>query len=178
MHEFGHNLGLRHGGNENTNRKPNYISIMSYNYQLGGLRFDGIDGNLDYSSLRINSVSESSLNELLAFSGFAGTTEADLAHYGVRLCSGWLSGNASSNLDFDRDGMIETLVSADLDCDSSSSDTFNASQNDWDNLVFDGGGSIGDGLLGASEGLSLRYGISRIQRLAPQHVEPCMTEFE
>jgi len=37
MHEFGHNLGLRHGGDENTNYKPNYFSIMNYLYQLGGL---------------------------------------------------------------------------------------------------------------------------------------------
>lgn len=34
MHEFGHNLGLRHGGNENKNYKPNYVSIMNYMYQL------------------------------------------------------------------------------------------------------------------------------------------------
>lgn len=34
MHEFGHNLGLRHGGDENKNFKPNYISIMNYMYQL------------------------------------------------------------------------------------------------------------------------------------------------
>lgn len=37
MHEFGHNLGLRHGGFENTNYKPNYVSIMNYTYQLPGL---------------------------------------------------------------------------------------------------------------------------------------------
>jgi hypothetical protein len=34
MHEFGHNLNLRHGGNENVNNKPNYVSIMNYLYQL------------------------------------------------------------------------------------------------------------------------------------------------
>ncbi|MFN3266172.1 MAG: zinc-dependent metalloprotease family protein [Deinococcales bacterium] len=34
MHEFGHNLGLRHGGDENLNYKPNYVSIMNYMYQL------------------------------------------------------------------------------------------------------------------------------------------------
>jgi hypothetical protein len=37
MHELGHNLGLRHGGNEDTNYKPNYWSIMNYLYQLNGL---------------------------------------------------------------------------------------------------------------------------------------------
>ena len=37
MHELGHNLNLRHGGNENTNYKPNYWSVMNYLYQLNGL---------------------------------------------------------------------------------------------------------------------------------------------
>lgn len=31
-HEFGHTLGLYHGGNEEVNCKPNYPSIMSYHY--------------------------------------------------------------------------------------------------------------------------------------------------
>lgn len=37
MHEWGHNLGLLHGGNDNVNYKPNYYSIMNYHYQLSGL---------------------------------------------------------------------------------------------------------------------------------------------
>lgn len=37
MHEFGHNLSLRHGGNEDVNYKPNYYSVMNYLYQLRGL---------------------------------------------------------------------------------------------------------------------------------------------
>jgi hypothetical protein len=37
MHELGHNLGLRHGGDEDTNWKPNYLSVMNYLYQLWGL---------------------------------------------------------------------------------------------------------------------------------------------
>lgn len=28
MHEFGHNLKLRHGGDENLNYKPNYLSPL------------------------------------------------------------------------------------------------------------------------------------------------------
>ena len=35
MHELGHNLGLRHGGDENCNYKPNYNSVMNYLYQAG-----------------------------------------------------------------------------------------------------------------------------------------------
>jgi hypothetical protein len=37
MHELGHNLGLRHGGDEDLNDKPNYWSVMNYTYQLFGL---------------------------------------------------------------------------------------------------------------------------------------------
>ncbi|HYD94872.1 MAG TPA: hypothetical protein VEC01_06070 [Noviherbaspirillum sp.] len=37
MHEFGHNLGLQHGGNEEVNYKPNHYSIMNYMYQFAGL---------------------------------------------------------------------------------------------------------------------------------------------
>lgn len=37
MHEFGHNLGLSHGGNESNNYKPNYYSIMNYMYSFPGL---------------------------------------------------------------------------------------------------------------------------------------------
>jgi hypothetical protein len=37
MHEFGHNLGLRHGGNDEVNYKPNHYSVMNYMYQFAGL---------------------------------------------------------------------------------------------------------------------------------------------
>jgi len=37
MHEFGHNLGLYHGGTDSVNYKPNYLSIMNYLYQLNGV---------------------------------------------------------------------------------------------------------------------------------------------
>jgi len=37
MHELGHNLGLKHGGAEASNFKPNYISVMNYAYNLNGI---------------------------------------------------------------------------------------------------------------------------------------------
>src|SRR4030095_3103071 len=40
LHELGHSLGLGHGGGDGINRKPNYISIMSYNYQMRGAIYD------------------------------------------------------------------------------------------------------------------------------------------
>lgn len=44
-HELGHTLALGHGGGDGTNWKPNYLSIMSYTWQLNGLTFD-FDGDL------------------------------------------------------------------------------------------------------------------------------------
>ncbi|OIO90775.1 MAG: hypothetical protein AUK03_12425 [Anaerolineae bacterium CG2_30_64_16] len=44
LHELGHSLGLGHGGGDSINRKPNYISIMSYDHQFRGVTYD-LDGD-------------------------------------------------------------------------------------------------------------------------------------
>lgn len=68
MHELGHNLGLRHGGHEPANQKPNYGSIMNYRYLS-----IGADGNCDarpdtgllaYSEEVWGSVDESAIDEV------------------------------------------------------------------------------------------------------------------
>ena len=77
MHELGHNLLLRHGGNENCNYKPNYNSVMNYKYQ-----FPGVDntcnslgnGVLNYSTGSRISLNENNLNENL---GVCGATPID-----------------------------------------------------------------------------------------------------
>ncbi len=60
MHEFGHTLGLLHGGAENQNYKPNYYSIMNYLYQLNGLPTIGnVEGDryyYEYSQLGYTSI--------------------------------------------------------------------------------------------------------------------------
>lgn len=51
-HELGHNLGLRHGGFQNRNNKPNYNSVMNYRHQFPGVDTNGNsfgNGLLDYS---------------------------------------------------------------------------------------------------------------------------------
>jgi hypothetical protein len=47
MHEFGHLLGFRHGGDDAINCKPNYRSVMNYNRQFSGNPIVG--RRLDYS---------------------------------------------------------------------------------------------------------------------------------
>jgi subtilisin-like proprotein convertase family protein len=83
MHELGHNLLLRHGGNTNCNWMPNYNSVMNYRYQ-----FPGIDSNascdaignsgetnvLSYSIGARLSLNENALNE---FAGVCGAPPID-----------------------------------------------------------------------------------------------------
>lgn len=101
-HELGHNLGLRHyssGSTSDDDYPPNLPSIMSYRYQLGGVKdqmeSQGLVGNdhlfksLDYSSGRLPTVNESTLVE----SRGLGIVPVDWD------CSGFISGVANQNLD-------------------------------------------------------------------------------
>ena len=60
MHELGHNLNLRHGGNVDENCKPNYLSVMSYSFQFSN--YDG-DRPLDYSRKTQVKLDENALVE-------------------------------------------------------------------------------------------------------------------
>lgn len=76
-HELGHNLGLRHSGDQSQGvvgaYKPNYASIMCYRYQLNAVRqemmCEGMTGecspfrNLDYSSGTLPPLNENNLYE-------------------------------------------------------------------------------------------------------------------
>ncbi|HEV2120368.1 MAG TPA: right-handed parallel beta-helix repeat-containing protein [Candidatus Bathyarchaeia archaeon] len=66
MHELGHNLGLMHGGTDEVNRKPNYLSVMSYEHQVVGIITKTPTGNVtrfDYSSQALPTLNETSLND-------------------------------------------------------------------------------------------------------------------
>lgn len=64
MHELGHNLDLRHGGFEDLQHKPNYLSVMNYYFCSRGLRVNGFDGVLDYSRSALADLDEFELYEL------------------------------------------------------------------------------------------------------------------
>lgn len=75
VHELGHNLGLRHGGFENRNRKPNYNSVMNYRHQFPGVDTDGDargDGVLDYSRGLNVDLDEDAIVEALGVNGIDG----------------------------------------------------------------------------------------------------------
>ena len=92
LHELGHNLSLRHGGNENCNYKPNYNSVMNYEYQFGGVDNNctpSSDGVTDYSYGDRPVLDETALNELDGLCGpgngawdwdGGGTFDAIVAH--------------------------------------------------------------------------------------------------
>ena len=65
LHEFGHNLGLGHGGDisDPANCKPNYQSSMSYLFQVRGLLDPSGVPRIDYSGAALGTLDEGNLNE-------------------------------------------------------------------------------------------------------------------
>jgi|APLak6261658528_1056013.scaffolds.fasta_scaffold00554_1 sugar lactone lactonase YvrE len=58
MHELGHVIGLNHGGGDGTNKKPNYLSVMNYSFQMckvpGSTAAQGLfPGVCTYSRIRL-----------------------------------------------------------------------------------------------------------------------------
>ena len=149
MHELGHNLALRHGGDDDLNYKPNYLSIMNYSFQMGGLlRADGARV-LDYSRLAIG-LDESALDESTGFGYSAGSdpaqfmtmvgcpnNSAPIGDPGTLFVEPLLAGP----VDWDCDGATGGVVAADVNGDGLIL-AFNSFL-DWPNLAF-GGGSVGD----------------------------------
>lgn len=89
MHELGHNLERRHGGEALApNCKPTYLSVMNYLYQLRGLLDDSGRPHLDFSGGTGGAVNESTL----------GPDGAQLPGLGYRI--GWYAPFAGSIFDF------------------------------------------------------------------------------
>lgn len=60
MHELGHDLGLGHGGSDQINNKPNYLSVMNYTFTTTGR----VPGNIiDYSISALATLVETNLSE-------------------------------------------------------------------------------------------------------------------
>jgi hypothetical protein len=144
MHELGHNLSLRHGGDDHRNNEPNYPSVMNYSFQTLGLRLNGADGTFDYSRFHLPVLNENALNEPIGLSGVAGT-----AGYGTRYCSGGvqrIADNINGPIDwhFDGDGGTEASVAQDVNCDGQL--TILDNSNNWAEVKFDGGavGHLGE----------------------------------
>ena len=62
VHELGHNLGLRHGGDEDRAAKPNYHSTMNYGWALWAL--ENTNRFVGYSAAARPTIEERNLSEL------------------------------------------------------------------------------------------------------------------
>lgn len=162
MHEFGHNLNLLHGGDASgsgNNRKPNYLSIMSYSFQMRGLRIGGVDGNFDYSRFVLPNLTEATLDETVGLSGVAEATG-----YGTRYYDPF-----GALPPFGPNRIVNSLTSIDWDGDSDALDnpvavningagglTTLTGFDDWDAIVFDGGsvGHLGEAIVLPAETVS------------------------
>jgi probable HAF family extracellular repeat protein len=60
MHELGHTLGLHHGGQDEIQYKPNYLSVMNYLFQMRGRT---PDRPLDYSRWALPTLDENNMVE-------------------------------------------------------------------------------------------------------------------
>jgi hypothetical protein len=135
MHELGHNLNLRHGGGDEINCKPNYLSVMNYARQFSSLINDR---PLDYSRSKLGSLNEANLNENNGIS--ASTPPSLMTVYGPPEPK---FGVAGIPLDWNRNGVTtDKLVNEDIDkfadkdvggCPASASEILNG-YDDWHHL--------------------------------------------
>jgi hypothetical protein len=134
MHEFGHTQNLRHGGGDDTNCKPNYLSVMSYSRQIDNTPIVG--RILDYSPANLAALNEAAgLNEPAGIGGPAGRQTA----FGPAAV---VVVPASGAIDWNRNGVTTDVgVSADINSGFSGCGA-GPGQNlqgfdDWANILYD-----------------------------------------
>jgi YD repeat-containing protein len=160
LHEFGHNLGLGHGGQDNVNYKPNYLSVMNYAFQFAGVTKNGVT-TYDYShnaDTTLNEVNPPGLNEA---SGVPSAPGDQTVHYCPAVPAGpggpgapaarLTVANAAGPIDWNCDGTTNASpVSADVNGDPAQpANTLGTltGYEDWShlNLKVGGIGSFGAG---------------------------------
>jgi hypothetical protein len=126
MHELGHNLNLRHGGFEDQNFKPNYISVMNYANQ-SGIYFGAVPGSIvpagvhvDYSHAALPTLDPNHLDERVGLDGPPQGTNMQFYYgctaspcYGGNIVYGFVP-EASGPVDWNRDGAIEADEAVEL----------------------------------------------------------------
>ncbi|MDB4973178.1 MAG: fibronectin type domain protein [Myxococcaceae bacterium] len=141
MHELGHNLGLHHGGGDEQNRKPNYVSVMNYLYSPLGLPAFGVKSEGDrydlYQRCSLTSVQQLSNPPtgdvgkfVLEYSDglSADVDETDL------LEQDGLGRSDSIAVDYNCNGKVDAPYSRDLNADGSLG--LLSDNDDWASLSF------------------------------------------
>ena len=150
MHEFGHNLGLHHGGAENLvvddNYKPNYYSIMNYMYQLEGLSTIGSAEGDRYYFYRKYRLSDAAFNSFLPngrndltnncwsttfIMNYSNGSGGSIDETAISESQGLVRAG-STGVDFNGNGSTADTISKDLN-NTSATETL-TDYNDWANI--------------------------------------------
>ena len=173
MHELGHTLGLRHYSPPSSTAymrdyQPNYFSVMSYLYQLHGIKKKGSEQEpyLDYSRGEVAAINEASVNESLGFQSVPASARfAEHLVPHAYICSPSSSGGNTCvrrellhgacllstpsttpcGIDFDLNGTISNTPSQINIDDNPQAQTIPKSVNDWERLNFGGIGFMQTG---------------------------------
>ncbi len=136
MHELGHTLGLHHGGQDEDQYKPNYLSVMNYLFQMRGRVKDR---PLDYSRWALPTLDENNLSDSQGIQGAAAAGE--WAHTGFYRWTGScdvFNGPTTGAIDWD--GIPVTLVTSavvnDNNCYSNTPTQALKSYADWPNIQY------------------------------------------
>ena len=164
MHELGHNLGLGHGGRDHIHRKPNYLSIMNYVFQLSGLQRNGV-AIVDFSRFGPPAVGMLHEGGVFEPTGVVAVSPAAAFGTGYACPNGAVAAATfNSPIDFNCDGAI---VNASYSLDYNADGFFSPliGYEDWSHLVF-AGGAVGD------------LGAAYIPPVATAVIEPPVEELE
>jgi len=178
MHELGHTLGLRHGGKDGVNYKPNYLSVMSYSLQVPWDRTTAQGTNakffwdLDYSRKAARTLDENRLDEAKGIDGAPGrfaifNSAADANPPLLTIASA----NASSvNWDFLNPFPDPETVMRDITRFISKTDVYDSelkSYVDWDSLWYhlSGDGNFDDGAARDTDSLEPNIDLATVQEI-------------
>ncbi len=143
MHELGHNLGLLHGGDEEANYKPNYLSVMNYLYQIYGLPVIGRnEGDRYYHQKNLNAgrdvcgtvIMENPFDgDFHDFNIDYSSTHNSSFNESLVIESRGLKATGSVGVDFNCDGDSADFI-VNLDVNGSNSVGVLQDHNDWENI--------------------------------------------
>ena len=138
IHELGHNFGLKHGGSDHVNFKPNHLSVMNYRWQMRGLIVNGKAGQYAYQAFELPPLPEPALSEPAGLAGAAN----DLQSFSTEFTD---SQNrqvlvaAAGAIDWNGNQQAtDTQVLADLNSNGVAT-VLEGTPNEWAAIVYDGG---------------------------------------
>ncbi len=164
IHEFGHALGQKHGGNDHSNYKPNYLSVMNYSFQMSGVLKTNGSKYFGYSSFTLPTLNEANLNEKKGL--LSSNAKPYLTKWFCPNRSFKIGGRADRNLDWTCNRKLSTKTKADINGDGYLSKL--GTYNNWGHIVY-GGGAVGGGPAAMRESTTVMKELTFEQHQKHQH---------